>query len=48
MLDIKKFRIDSENFIAGIKQRRKGNFGNRLLPSKHGNGIFVDMKRVLI
>ena len=28
MLDIKKFRIDSENFIAGIKRRGKGDFGS--------------------
>ena len=28
MLDIKKFRIDSENFIAGIKRREKGDFGS--------------------
>lgn len=31
MLDIKKFRIDSENFIAGIKRRGKGDFGSRSL-----------------
>ena len=28
MLDIKKFRIDSENFIAGIERRGKGDFGS--------------------
>lgn len=28
MLDIKKFRNDSENFIAGIKRRGKGDFGS--------------------
>ena len=28
MLDIKKFRIDSENFIAGIKRRGRGDFGS--------------------
>lgn len=28
MLDIKKLRIDSENFIAGIKRRGKGDFGS--------------------
>ena len=28
MFDIKKFRIDSENFIAGIKRRGKGDFGS--------------------
>ena len=28
MLDIKKIRIDSENFIAGIKRRGKGDFGS--------------------
>ena len=28
MLDIKKFRSDSENFIAGIKRRGKGDFGS--------------------
>ena len=28
MLYIKKFRIDSENFIAGIKRRGKGDFGS--------------------
>ena len=28
MLDIKKFRNDSENFIAGIERRGKGDFGS--------------------
>lgn len=31
MLDIKKFRIDSENFIAGIERRGKGDFGSSSL-----------------
>lgn len=31
MLDIKKFRNDSESFIAGIKRRGKGDFGSSSL-----------------